>query len=1070
MPDRPRSLLRARVLLAASLALVASVSVGASCGPQAKPAVGTALFASPATQPLALSADGNTLYVANTTSATVSVVDVSQPSSPVVLADVPVGLDPVGVAVRPKVNPGNPSEDELVLVTNYISDSISVLSRNALDVVQTVQAVDAVTGVTLSDEPTGVTFADPYLAFVTLDQTNEVLTLHLDVPGHVSVDPMRLPITAQSPRALTVSGNRLYVAAFESGNQTELPTCGPGDARGLNEADPFDEGCEFTLEIVEALGGQNLFDLGILFDFAAANPNIGGRVIRDRDLPDRDLFVFDLSAPNFDSDPVTPGVQPLQVVDGLGTLLYGIAAGPSGRVYLTNTEARNQLDGLLALGNRMFDNRLTWLDCAPSCGAPATVDLDASAGAGATVPTPYGVAVSGDGQVVVVTGAGSDGDPAGSPGTPPLQPELWGLAVLDANGNVLSGLRTAAIPQGVVLRSNGAGHATHAFVLNAVDSSLSVVDVGNPLQPILLRRSIRLGDDPTPTVVKKGRIHFMSARASTNGTFSCESCHPNGNMDQLLWVINAIEGPNDGPPFSAEVPEPRTTMPIRGLRDTLPLHWEGNLADPFVGTGGSGHQGPSPGCSPGAANEVACARHLVNASLSGVMCAPGACPVGPSALPGAFDDTQRNDLAAFLMAVDYPPMPQRAPSDRLSDTALLGVQDFFTNEDGGGINDGIGQVVNFAPTTCADNPLGCHSLPLTVSTNSPVVGGFDAPSIRGMVDRHILFSNGIVSSQEALSFAQDCANGILPPSKTFVVAGQLVTVDGDPCNLQSAVIEQLFGFPLAELPFPSGEQIYDPAVGLTERGSFVATFEYLFSLVYGVRGDRIWQYQEEVSTGLPGLTGRQVSVEPATVSDPATTAAMDLLEQAAALGKIEAVARSRALGTWQYDEGAANWLLLAAGKPDAPLPPSVQALLALPDLSGSQLRQLVTDSGEVLTLTAHLGEGISIGGADRQPLLDVDPDLRVAEQNGDPPSLPRPQASLAAAFRLGGRYVDPTAQVLINGAPCAGCAFTPATAATGDPAIDVSVPANEFQVGINVLQVLNPDGWASNEFPIVTDP
>ena len=108
------------------------------------------------------------------------------------------------------------------------------------------------------------------------------------------------------------------------------------------------------------------------------------------------------------------------------------------------------------------------------------VDLDAGAqaAAGATAPTPYGLAVSGNGATLVVTAAGSDGTGA-----------FPGLYTLDANGHVLGGVVTGAIPQGVALKSNAStGAAEHAYVLNTVDSTLSVVDVSSPASPVLTER------------------------------------------------------------------------------------------------------------------------------------------------------------------------------------------------------------------------------------------------------------------------------------------------------------------------------------------------------------------------------------------------------------------------------------------------------------------------------------------------------------------------------------------------------------------------------------------------------
>ena len=54
---------------------------------------------------------------------------------------------------------------------------------------------------------------------------------------------------------------------------------------------------------------------------------------------------------------------------------------------MTNTEARNDRDGLIALGNRMFENRLSYVDCSPTCGAVTRVDLEANA-FGVPVPRP----------------------------------------------------------------------------------------------------------------------------------------------------------------------------------------------------------------------------------------------------------------------------------------------------------------------------------------------------------------------------------------------------------------------------------------------------------------------------------------------------------------------------------------------------------------------------------------------------------------------------------------------------------------------------------------------------------
>jgi len=1015
------------------------------------PRSGAQLFLSPESNPMVLSEDGTRLYVANTTSGTLSVLDVTNPLHPSELAEIKVGMDPTGLAILP----GGVNGDELVFVANHISDTVSVVSRKRLAVVQTIQQLDA-NGVTQTNEPTAIAFTSPSRAFVTLDEPNQVLVLDVDANGHATIDANRVAITAQAPRAIGAAGGKVYVLSFESGNQTEFPTCWP------NVTAPTPDGCQFTLNLIDNLSLDQGIQLGTIFQFAARNPNIGGKIIKDTDIPDRDLFVID-------GDAAVPAVQ--QTLPSIGTLLSGIAINPwSGgtRLWIAHTEARNQFQGLRDLDNRMFENRVAIVDCplgpTSACALSTTVDLDQSAGPlGQTVPTPWGIQASGDGQTVVVTAAGADGDPGD--GRPPMH----GLFTLDRDGNVLGSALVGALPEGVALRSGPDGAAQVAYVLNTAQSTVSAVDVSDPRHPVVAGSPLVVGHDPTPPEIRTGRIAFNGARDSTSKTFSCGSCHPNGNIDQLQWVINTDIAPGEGTDANNQVPEPRTTMPIRQLTGTLPLHWEGVLADPFPGVNPNAAafdiRGPSgTDCDIAVVGEKGCVRHLVNAALAGQNCqhnpsgcVPGEGQTGPDGanLPGPLTETERNAMSAFLLAVAFPPAPARRADDHLSAMANQGVSDFFTNEDGQGINTGgTGQAVGFGVSTCADNPIGCHSLPLTVGTNSSIVGGFDAPSARGMWDRFTLFSNGIMSSVEGLRGAQDCANGIEPPDKTLEVQLQpgsppiKVKIKGDPCDLNSPLLTSLLGFSFASLPFPSHAVIYDPAVGMTERGSFMATFEGIFALAYGVRGDNIWQFQTEIGTGLPGLTGRQVSIDPSDPNNADTVSMMDLIEKYAGEGRITAVAQGQKLGEMRFDPKSGEWSYRLGF-----------------ERTGAELRDLAAFLGETVTITADLPENVSIGGTDHQPLLDVDPDARAAEKGGDPPTLPRPFENESASFRLGAQYVDPAASVLIDGDRCTDCSFATATADTGQGAIDVTIDHGLVH-GVHVMQVLNPSGWASNEMPL----
>ena len=308
-------------------------------------------------------------------------------------------------------------------------------------------------------------------------------------------------------------------------------------------------------------------------------------------------------------------------------------------------------------------------------------------------------------------------------------------------------------------------------------------------------------------------------------------------------MINTLGSPADDPgcdTSTEDCPEPRSTMPVRGLQRHAPAPLGRHPRDPFPGEF-LPEDGGAPDCNLGVDGEAGCIRHLVDASMGGVMCAQPACPQGPAALPGAFTDAERDDVAAFLTAVSYPPSPLRRPSDVLTATALTGVGDFFLDR-GGAISN---------PFTCADLNQGCHALPLGVATNSLAVGRFDAPTMRGIWDRHLLFSNGLLSSEEFLSSQ---------------------------------------GFPVQ-------------ATGMSEFRSLAATFPSLFTVGYGVPVGNVWQFFNEMSVGLPGLAGRQLVLLASNRGDGPTEARANQIEQAATEGRITAVAR---IGTseWRFKTGA----------------------------------------------------------------------------------------------------------------------------------------------------------------------
>src|SRR5438445_11710397 len=108
------------------------------------------------TSPVRLSPDGTKLFAVNTPDARLSVFDVTKPSNPLLIAEIPVGVEPVSV---------NPRTADEVWVVNEVSDSISIVSISQKMVVDTLY---------VKDEPADVVFANGK-AFVTAGRNNRVV-------------------------------------------------------------------------------------------------------------------------------------------------------------------------------------------------------------------------------------------------------------------------------------------------------------------------------------------------------------------------------------------------------------------------------------------------------------------------------------------------------------------------------------------------------------------------------------------------------------------------------------------------------------------------------------------------------------------------------------------------------------------------------------------------------------------------------------------------------------------------------------------------------------------------------
>jgi hypothetical protein len=419
-------------------------------------------------------------------------------------------------------------------------------------------------------------------------------------------------------------------------------------------------------------------------------------VVKHSDIPDRDLYVFD-----------TQTDKPIATVRSLGTLQYGLDVDSKGAVLIAHTDARNHVNGragtrkhaLKELENRPYLNRIAKVS--PEGASqfmhlnplpPQQPDRDLA------IATPYAIRVAVG--VVYLTAASSDH-----------------LVTLNAaTGEIQGRVKVGAVPRGVALQRQGNAKPSWAWVFNAVDNSVCKVDVRAPGKPAVVE-TIAL-DDPTPDVYKAGRIALNTARASSNGSYSCASCHPDGHTDQLLWVL-------DTPHLAgADQVEPRLSQTLRGMHGTAPYHWDGTLGDPYGGRNAATRQRLEPNSD--IHKPESSVRHLIDAAMGSTMLKAGSARKNNEGKKGYLSATERDALAAFLLNLSHTPTPGRAYTDELSNDALTGFERFHIT--------GARDRKNLNTNVCGS----CHTLPYLTTD----AGSMNVPSFRGALDRFITQAQG----------------------------------------------------------------------------------------------------------------------------------------------------------------------------------------------------------------------------------------------------------------------------------------------------------------------------------------
>ena len=521
--------------------LVAFAALAIVTGAQAQSFVN---FEGKQVSPCRLSPDGSRLFAVNTPDNRLSVFDVSNPQNPILIAEIPVGLDPVSV---------NPVNNDEAWVVNELSDSVTVVSVSAHVVTDTIY---------VKDEPGDVVFAGGR-AFVSAARNNRITVI--DQTSHVVVT--NIPVFGEHPRAMAVSadGSRVYAAFALSGNRTTLI--------------PFDNApSQPTTGMKPGLPAPPQVSLIVDANDPAWNPSF-----IKFSMPDNDVVEID-----------TTTLAITRYFPRVGTVNLGLAVRPnSGDLYVANTDARNASSQRFepVIRGSFVTNQVSRVNI--GSGAVTRYNLNTNANTVTNFPSlpeltnalaqPTAIVFGPSGNNFYVAAFGSDrvAQVDANSGAVLARVELSPTAIGSA-----SDPRNKRGPRGLALKPGQA-----LYVLNRLANSITVV---NPMNHTVVRE-ISIGSyDPTPATVRNGRGFLYDAKLSGAGLVSCASCHIDSEMDKLAWDLGnpqgnletnqavvsgtklLIPGGQTNDFVFHPMKGPMTTQTLRGLNGLDPLHWRGD--------------------------------------------------------------------------------------------------------------------------------------------------------------------------------------------------------------------------------------------------------------------------------------------------------------------------------------------------------------------------------------------------------------------------------------------------------------------------------------------------------------
>jgi DNA-binding beta-propeller fold protein YncE len=671
-------------------------------------------FESGQVRPLAMTPDKKFLLAVNTPDAKLEIFKVSSDGLDH-RASVPVGLEPVAVAVR---NNGE------AWVINHLSDSVSVLALN--DKKSYVKRT-----LLVGDEPRDIVFAGmgKNRAFITTAHRgqNSPIDPQLSTPGigradvwvfdadtccngaSVGGDPLNvLTFFADTPRALAVTpdGSRVYAASFFSGNATASTFIGNFFGIG-NPLPPFQLFPTFPAPLnVNAFGEQQgLTSVIVKYDGTHWLDENG--LVRDPEmtftLPDRDVFAIDATA-----NPPRPVAGPAGTYAHVGTTLFNMIVNPSnGKVYVSNLDSNNmqRFEGANNFGaavtrpdpsvrGKIAFSRITVLDklgnVTPrhlnkhidysTCCTLRAAENETS------VAFPIGMEITANGQTLYVAALGSS------------KIAVYNTAQLESDTFVPNTANQIHVsgggPTGMVLDEG----ANRLYVLTRFDNSIKIINTQSKAE---------IGGasmfNPEPAQIVNGRRFLYDASfASSHGDSACFSCHIFGDTDHLAWNLGNPDQPNTADPNVKQNISPRfgfnsmkgvmATQSLRGMDNMGPMHWRGDR------TGGG--QEPNAQPNSGAFNEVL-AFKAFNQAFTSLLGRQSQIP-----------DADMQSFTNFILDVMYPPNPIRKLDNSLTPLQQQGSDLFF------------GRNTFFDPFGPALNCNSCHTIDRNFNAGKTTKPGF----------------------------------------------------------------------------------------------------------------------------------------------------------------------------------------------------------------------------------------------------------------------------------------------------------------------------------------------------------